>query len=103
MKYNKKFYTNNGQLDIKKCLLNQVWGCDCPFDKRLFITSGKPFRGYTLWDKKSGLLLKTTNKLKDLKKWYLDGGKKAYLNTVKNNLYNYQQRKLNYQKLLEVI
>lgn len=103
MKFNKKFYTNNGQLDIKDCAIEQAWSCNCPYDKRLVITRDKvyaTFVSYSLYDKKSGLKLKTTDKLKELKKWYLeDGGKKAYLKVVKNNLFHYQQRKLNYQKL----
>lgn len=106
MKYDKKYYTNNGFIDIKECVVEQVWACDCPFDKRLFITRDKvyaTFVSYTLWDKKSGLKLKTADKLKDLKKWFLKGGKKAYLKVIKNNLANYQQRKLNYQKLLEAL
>ena len=106
MRYNKKYYTNNGFLELKYCVITPVWACDCPYDNRLFITKEyvcSTINDYSLWDKETGLRLNTFSKLKDLKTWYLTKGKEAYLKVVKNNLAHYQERKANYKKLLEAL
>jgi hypothetical protein len=50
MKYNKKFYTNNGQLDIEDCAIEQVWACDCPYRIADYLTEkyGKYPYGWSL-------------------------------------------------------
>ena len=98
MQYNKHYYIlkRNG---VDKLCIELVSACECPYDKRLFIT--KDDGKFSLNDKITGQLLKTEMTLKSLKDWFIKGGRKAYNKVRKNNLCNYEQRKADFKRLVE--